>query len=443
MRLPTLALAFALLFLLASARAGVQVRLDVRTQVESVAGMKGETSDTRSAIELTLGDRFFIVRADGRSVVHDLQRRTRTVIDDASRTRRDYSLFDTLGPRSRELTDRVGRARFLEGAGLGQGEATTVDHEHALAVQQQPSAPLEAARDGADQTFSHGRRVLMRRSIEGTTVSAQDSLMWAQFVRYGYGGHPQLLADMGRAGTIPVSTVLVLHQDKTTTRHSLVVRSVRAIDAVPVEMSAVARRPISASDDPVDQALDRASTLADEDIAQRRRRSQEQFAADMRDDRQLRAFLRLLEWSATTGETLVELTPAHRASLQASESVKVLGAALASETSADRRKAVGSLPALRQEAGDLAPVLAMMEGSLRRQLGDRRAARDLFLQALEAAPRMAGVYKDLGDILLAEGDAARAWRSWHIGRRLAPQSPVFRAVTELEQKLAQQHPEYF
>jgi hypothetical protein len=45
---------------------------------------------------------------------------------------------------------------------------------------------------------------------------------------------------------------------------------------------------------------------------------------------------------------------------------------------------------------------------------------------------MAAVYQDLGDALLAQYDAANAWRSWGAGRALAPGLRQFRKVNDLE-----------
>ena len=62
---------------------------------------------------------------------------------------------------------------------------------------------------------------------------------------------------------------------------------------------------------------------------------------------------------------------------------------------------------------------------------------------LAVNPAIAGVYKDLGDVLLNGFDAPHAWRAWDFGRMIAPNFANFEAVNQLERSLAATHPEYF
>ncbi|MET0319566.1 MAG: hypothetical protein ABW069_02460, partial [Duganella sp.] len=88
-------------------------------------------------------------------------------------------------------------------------------------------------------------------------------------------------------------------------------------------------------------------------------------------------------------------------------------------------------------------MLKLFEANNRRQLGQTQESLQLFGEVLAANPALAGAYKDLGDLLLTRFDSARAWRSWDIGRALAPDVVNFEPVTKLEQELVQRHPEFF
>jgi hypothetical protein len=79
----------------------------------------------------------------------------------------------------------------------------------------------------------------------------------------------------------------------------------------------------------------------------------------------------------------------------------------------------------------------------RATLGDRQGAIAGLVAVLQAHPFIAGAYKDLGDNLLLAYEAPQAWRSWDLGRRIAPTFHNFKAVGEFEERLAAQHPEYF
>jgi hypothetical protein len=88
-------------------------------------------------------------------------------------------------------------------------------------------------------------------------------------------------------------------------------------------------------------------------------------------------------------------------------------------------------------------VLQVFEANLRGKLGQWPAATALYLQVLQARPRLTGAYKDLGDALYAQSDMPNAWRSWDAGRALVPAHRLFAGVNRLEQGLLRDYPAFF
>ncbi|MBC7379044.1 MAG: hypothetical protein H7346_16605 [Burkholderiaceae bacterium] len=430
------------LLLVASANASVTIQLVVDTHVEPGTGSQNTPADSHVSIDVTLANDNFVVKLAKETVVYDFDKRKRVVIDNDTKTRVDYSLFDTVGFRVFELRNRDMLGKSMAAANVGQVVMAALDNEHILAIQDKPSAPLQARIDGTDMVFSNDSKVLFRRGQQSTPVSPAEARIFAQFVRYTFGGHPQILAELARANSIPAQLVLVTHDIGVTTR-TIVVKGIRPGDAVPVDVSVFPARQATASTDPLDQALDRAVAIGPGELSLARQRSMDELASAFRGGRGLDAFLGMMEWTLMTGEGVPPLTPEQKNLLQADTAIRKLNSALAPKTKEDLSSAIDVFAELKPAATTKAYVLKIFEANDRGMLGDRSAARKLFLEVLTFNPNIAGVYKDLGDNLITGFDMPRAWRCWDIGRRIAPQFANFGPVNQFERSLAAGHPEFF
>jgi len=429
--------------LTASAHADVVVQLDIDTRVQPGPGTRNAPADNLTSINLTLADKYFTVKSDEQTAVYDFEKRKRVVIDNEAKTRVDYSLYDTAGFRVFELQNRNMLAKAMVAANIDPFRMTPVDTEHTLAIQTAPSAPLQVRTDDAEDVFSDDAKVLFRRSTKSTPVSPTEARMFAQFMRYSYGGHPQILGELAKANAIPVRLVMVTYDIVGKTTRTFTVKSVRPIDVVPPDLSAPSLRQTSASADSLDQALDRAAAIAPAALAASRQRSKDELAAAFREGRSLDAFLGIIEWSLMTDEALPPLAPEQKALLQTDATISRLKLALAAKTKEDMTNAIHVLTELKATATTKAYVLKIFEANDRGMLGNHNAARKLFLEVLGANPSIAGVYKDLGDNLIIAFDMPRAWRCWDIGRRIAPKFANFGSVNQFEQSLVTRHPEFF
>jgi hypothetical protein len=115
----------------------------------------------------------------------------------------------------------------------------------------------------------------------------------------------------------------------------------------------------------------------------------------------------------------------------------------APQSEAEARSQAAAFVELRAAAGSRAHVLKTFESGSRRALGETAAAHQLMIEALEANPFLAVAYKDVGDLFLQEYDMRRAWRCWEAARKIAPRHPTLSACAALEQRLSDEHPEYF
>jgi tetratricopeptide (TPR) repeat protein len=144
-----------------------------------------------------------------------------------------------------------------------------------------------------------------------------------------------------------------------------------------------------------------------------------------------------------TGAPMLPFTPAQLEKMREEPTVALMLAAVSPKNKEEYQGAVKTLVALRAQAPRKAYVLKLLEANNRLRLGQRNESLQLFGEVLEANPVLGGAYKDLGDLLLLTGDSPRAWRSWDIGRGIAPKVPNFTAVNEFEALLLKRHPEFF
>ena len=144
-----------------------------------------------------------------------------------------------------------------------------------------------------------------------------------------------------------------------------------------------------------------------------------------------------------TGQQMPPIAPEQLAKFRSDPSVQKLMSALGAKTKDEFADAVKALVELRSQAQTMAYVLKIFEANDRLRLGDSASSKRLFMEVLQSNPFLAGVYKDFGDLLLAQYDTPRAWRCWDIGRKLAPQFGNFVSVNQFEKTLVAQHPEYF
>ncbi|MFT7773133.1 hypothetical protein [Roseateles sp.] len=431
------------LLIATSARAAVSLQLDVGSHVRAKAGASRVPPDRQATFDVTLGENYLMVESTGETIVYDFASRKRSVIDKRTKTRVDYSLYDTVGFRVYEFRNRSVLGGALSASKVDDSAMAQVDNEHNLAVQDKPSSPLRVTTEGTDEVFYAGPKVMFRQGVRLMPASTTEARMFAQLIRYTFGGHPQILSALAQANSIPKNLSLVTYDVGGTTTHTVTVRSVSSNNGRTIDASALPIRPASGSDNPVDQALDRAVAFTPHDLSNARQRSKDELDTALREGRGLDAFLGIVEWTLMTGEAPAPLNADQQKLVKANDAVRRLTVALSAKSKDDLSKAVVDIADVAKSATTKAYVLRIFEANNRAMLGERGAAQKLFLEVLKSNPFIAGVYKDLGDNMFVDFDMPRAWRCWDIGRKIAPGFANFRSINQMESSLAAQHPEFF
>ncbi|HEY8050421.1 MAG TPA: hypothetical protein VIE63_14700 [Ramlibacter sp.] len=429
-------------FLPGAAHAALEIQVEINSHTEAPPGAKNAPADRHTTMNASLGPGVMVVRSGATYAVYDFARRKRVLVDTANRQRVEFSLYDIVGFRAAELRNREMMAKALAAAKINAPAASKVDAENALSIQDGPPEPLQAHVDGADEVFEVGGQTVFRRSTDAMPVDKADARAFAQFMRYCVGGHPQVLARLTDTASVSRHYVLTTHTVGTTTE-DIVVRSVKTIPAVnlPDVADVPLRKPSAPGLDTVDQVLDRAAALTLTDRAIAIERNQKELDAALRDGRGLDAYLRLAEAGLITGQA-PRIAPEQIAMVQADANVKLLAPALAPRSKEEAAHAIGAIAQVRG-ATSMGYMLDIFEANDRARAGDGLAALKMMLRVLETHPAIASAYKDLGDFLYLRFDMPRAWRAWDVGRAMAPQIAIFRAVDQYEANLARMHPEFF
>jgi hypothetical protein len=436
-------IALAASLLASAAQAAVDVHLSVAIHIDGGPGAKNVPPDKRYEIDATLSDTWMSVRDGIQTSFFDFDRRRRTDIDEATHTRVDRSLFDVPGFRVMEFANRQNLAKMMSAAKITQNQFDLIETEHIFSIQDKPANPLHAATNGDDTEFMDGTKTLARESMKATPVQPAQARMFAQLIRYTWGGHPQILAALAQSNGIPATLKLRMLDVGGTTTVTLDVTSVQASVMAPIDIAALPLQPVLSTQTPINQILARGAAFTDADIATARQRVRSLIDADFKDNRPFDAYLGIIEWMLTTGEPPPAMDAAQIATVNADPSVMALRAALAPHSKAVMQQAMDQLEALRPHTQAQGYMLELFVANDRASMGDRKAALVGLVDLLQAHPFVAGAYKDLGDNLLVSFDAPNAWRCWDIGRHIAHSFANFLAVDQFESSLVTQHPEYF
>ncbi|OGT18034.1 MAG: hypothetical protein A3J49_17145 [Gallionellales bacterium RIFCSPHIGHO2_02_FULL_57_16] len=399
--------------------------------------------DSKESLEVTLADGFISVKSVQATTIYDFKTRRRIVLDNASSTSIEYSLYDTVGFRTIEFQNREKQRSALAAAKITSVSMSTVDNEHLLSIQSPSPAKIDEAIKQDDLVFSSNDRQFARWSRKGYKVIGADAERFAKFLRYNLGGHPTVLGKLATGNVIPDRLIFTFTETGWTSSRSISITALRQVDSNTIDLSPNAMRRAAGVPGNLDDVLDQAASLNPEEIERAKPLNQESVTNAFHSGKGLDAMLELLEWTLMTGQKMPPFSAEQLTMLRGDPSVQKLMTSLAAKTKEQFLEAVNTLVGLRSQAPKKSYVLKIFEANDRIRLGEFDASKRLFMEVLQNNLLLAGVYKDLGDLYFIQYDTFRAWRCWDIGRRFAPQFGSFAAVNQFEKTLAAQHPEYF
>ncbi|HEX9171615.1 MAG TPA: hypothetical protein VF861_03050 [Telluria sp.] len=410
----------------------------------ATAGANGR-KDWRKEMEVVLAETFISAKSLDETMVYDFGRRRRLVLDARTKTFDDYSLFDAVGFRELELRNRENIEKVLAAAKVDASKMPgQVEHEHGLSVQHGAGSIIVERNENGDKVFAAAGATLLRRSDDARPVSAAEAERFVKFLRYTFGGHPAILRALQKEQRIPARITYTFRHAWGSNTVEVGVSAIRTADApARFSLEGYAQRSAASGGDALDALVDRAWKDPAAIASGNTSASAKDIEAAFRDGRPFDAFLALLEFQLSGGGQLPSFTDEQKRQLHDDPSVRQLSQALPAKDKDSLQKAIIVLQSLQARPTSKRHMLKLFEANDRVGLGEVPAARKLFVEVLQANPALVGAYKDVGDLYLRTFDTPRAWRCWDIGRRMAPQFSTLLTVTQYEQSLVTQFPEYF
>ena len=294
--------------------------------------------------------------------------------------------------------------------------------------------------------FKVGELTVFRMSREGTGLSERDARAFGRYFRYFKGGHPAALAALEAQKNLPAQIAM-------TSSPFQAVRATLSFTMIPLEaapsaslegLRKVAPTKLRGLPDDIAEVALRIAGEKPTDIARKAQQTYSQAEADFVQGNVVRGFLGALEYNLQKGIAINDLLRQHRAAIVGSPNLAALIPYLGNSKDKDEaERAIAALRKARSEAGDKAYVLGIFEANHHSRVGRPADASALFVAALRANPYIAGAWKDLGDLRFGQFMVAEAWICWDTGRKIAPEFENFRPVTQFEERLVRDHPEYF
>jgi hypothetical protein len=366
--------------------------------------------------------------------------------DLSNKSLRDDSLLAPLALRVYEAQNRKMISEVLGQAGLSSGAGPAADDpvftEHSLSVPAPgaPSTDVKEENSPEGAKFTHGGKCLFERSSAGKSVSAEDSRLFALFLRNSYGIHPKILSSLAAGGLIPEKISIGLYDGPITRQINL-----KLVSSEELEFPAdPAFRP-SAAQGGLEVALTNAAEISEDEVEAAGGAKVKAAQEAETEGRYLDAFALLLSAALhADNRSAMEELEKMRDTLLQEDSVQLLAESISPNSEEAARKASSDLEKLHGMVSEQAqPVIAIFRANVLVSLGDMKEAEKSFLAALEADPTLAGGWKDLGDVYLVAYDTPKAWRCYDTAKRLSPSHPFVREIEAHEKDLMSSHPDFF
>jgi hypothetical protein len=407
-------------------------------QAAATLHVSSAMQDRTRQMDVTLADSYLAIDTEQGRMLYDFQSRRRYAINTPAKQYVEYSLFDTVGFRVVEMSNRDQLRGALDAAKVNTPVMIKADHENQLSVLSGTPEAMEEKEEGGQRVFYVDGVKLAAWSTSGAKVAATDAAQFARFLRYAQAGHPQVLDKLAKGGMIPDHLTFFVSGGRDM---NLTMTQVRSAQPPAYDLKSY-QREISKSG--VDALFDRIAALTQQQLTALRAEHACDAATDFSEPAILDTMLGQMECALSTGAPL-SLTDEQKQAVAASPTLALMFAAINPAKANEMEGSLKTLVALRPKAPRKAYMLKLFEANNRvrldRQQGKESAA--LLVEVLQANPMLAGAYKDLGDMLLMQYDSARAWRSWDAGRRVAPTLANFEPVNKFEASLLAQHPEFF
>jgi hypothetical protein len=427
--------------------AGTVLTFDVVSHTAALKGAKQVRglpipADANYALTVTLsGDALQIDEPDTQTR-YDFKSARIDRLDKIRKSYDEISLYTVVGFDVAEFANRTVLGKGLAAGKIEDNPMAPALTENLMSMSDPTSATvIDSNTEGGETLYSWNRQPLMRVSLKTRELPAALLTQYLRFLRYSAGGHPQILAAIGRGHGIPERLTIVRSNMGIETRTLIL----RGIDERPDGSLSLDGYTREVPDREPFATLKRLSASSAADLEAHAGVLRQERDAAVTAGRAFDAMLANFAAMLSTGDNseASAWVAAHHDQINASADAQRLMRSLNPTDEAGAKLAAETLEEMKNSAGPHSYVLNIFEANTLAALhrGDR--AVDLFLTALAADPTITGAWIDLGNLYYNGFSADAAWACWDAARALRPTHFLLKQVDDRERKLRTDHPEFF
>ncbi|MEJ2201321.1 MAG: hypothetical protein P8X63_09970 [Desulfuromonadaceae bacterium] len=396
-------------------------------------------------LSVVIGDGYFSYTSEGVNYIYDFIDKRVFTVDLAGKKFSDDSLFANIGFRTYEFQNRLMLGGALAAGGVEDNPMLPVLSEHLFSLQQKDKkSELSQTSNDNSLAFSAAGKALLSYNTQGVEVSRKEKEMFIKFLRYVYGGHPQILKQLSSDNIIPES--IQIHRYNIFTEHNILSLSgIKTTPTTTFTLDGYSPDVLAGDTDPFSEFLSEiqhSKTInLDKHLESLLSRAKSYFNSGNYID----TMLCYLEYTLASSRPLPTVYEKQRDLLnQDGNVIKLLATlGLRPNNKEEGEDFLHKLQELEKKTKHQSHVLKIFQANAQSDLGNFQKAKELFYEALKVSPHITGAYKDLGGIYFNEYDAVLAWRCWDVARKISPTNKMLIQINEFESSLLKGYPEFF
>lgn len=394
-------------------------------------------------ISVDIGESYFSYTQNDTKNIYDFANKRIFTIDLTHKIFADDSLFSNIGFRTYEFQNRLILGKTLAAASVEDNPMLPVFSEHLFSLEQKDST-VELSRSSKDELFffSAAGKELLSYSVQGNRVDSEDNKKFVKFLRYVFGGHPQILEQLSSENYIP-KTILVHQYNVINESSKLTISQIKNTPNKLFTLEGYIPSVLTNDTDPFSKYLNAIKHSQNIKLESHLKLLLAKGKGYFKSRNYLDTILVYLEYGLTSSLSFPPVFQEQREVLVQDEKVKRLLTSLSPKSKEEAVEYLATLHDLEKYSKHQVHVIKIFMANIYAGLGDNKKAKDLFQEVLKSSPHIAGAYKDLGDLYFDDYNTISAWRCWDIAREIAPEHTMLTQISEFELSLMRDHPEFF
>lgn len=456
MRLTRAIVAAALLSLTLPATASGEVlRFEVTQSLTEFAKAKAGTDNKsvkKGVRTVGLGNRAFFLQESGTDkLIYDFNTRKIHRVDTKANTYTESSLYANVAFRRAEFDNRMRLRQILQRMAPTSQQYDPVQLACLFGLvppTDKSFALLKRSTQGTTTTYTYKGKPLSSYKLSSQKLSPSMVPILSQYYMYSLNLHPTVRLGLVKSGyyagdlSYTLENPPVLEEKEA---HKLL-----KVESISADCTTGSAHRVIRPENPLKAVLERSQQLGGKPSANFREDSMVFCTRALQEKRLVDAMLGAFEYVIQTGESLPGIVDSVKKQLKDDKNAQKLKRAMGSPSSvAEAKTYLADLNSLNLKGSKVAYLLDLFRANLSSYIqteNPKEPVQDpqkLFLKVLTVNPFLTGAYKDLGIYFFNRYKMVEAWECWDTARSFYPRQPMLSTVTEIEERLQIEVPEFF